>query len=75
MTHKISGASILYMTQKTLSEYVGAHGQTETARRAGLTQGSIWQMLQAEREILVTENKDGTVTLKEVKTIRRNTAA
>ena len=62
------------MTQKTLSEYVEAHGQTETARRAGLSQGAIWQMLQAGRRVFVTEMGDGTVELEEIKPIKRNTA-
>jgi hypothetical protein len=63
------------MTQKTLSEYVEIHGQTETARRAGLTQGAIWQMLQRDRKVLVTENGDGTVLLEERKPIKRNSTA
>jgi predicted DNA-binding protein (UPF0251 family) len=63
------------MTQITLSEYVELHGQAETARRAGLSQGAIWQMLRAERRVFVTETGDGTVTMEEVKPIKRNTAA
>lgn len=63
------------MEQKTLSEYVSEHGQSETARRAGLTQGAIWQMLKTKRRVLVTDNGDGTVALEELKPIKRTTAA
>jgi hypothetical protein len=70
-----SAASIFHMTQKTLSEYVEAHGQTETARRAGLSQGAIWQMLQNGRRVFVTEIDAETVELEEVKPIKRSTVA
>jgi len=63
------------MTQKTLAEYVSAHGQSETARRAGLSQGAIWQMLKSDRKVYVTEQDDGTVALEEVRPIRRTTSA
>jgi hypothetical protein len=63
------------MNQTPLQEYVALHGQTETARRAGLTQGAIWQMLQSERRVFATELDDGTVQLEEIKPIKRNTTA
>jgi hypothetical protein len=65
------------MKQISLEEYVELHGQTETARRAGLTQGGIWQMLQAGRRIFVKERADGTdlIDLEEVKPIRRSVTA
>lgn len=75
LTTEISAASIYCMTQITLSEYVSLHGQTETAMRAGVTQGAIWQMLQGGRRVFVSENADGTVVLEEIKLIKRNTAA
>lgn len=63
------------MNKIPLSEYQAIHGQTETARRAGVTQGAVWQMLQSNRQIFVIEHDDGTVELEEIKKIRRNSAA
>lgn len=63
------------MIKKSLAEYVDIHGQTETARRAGLTQGAIWQMLRSGRKIYVTETGIDTVALEEVRSINRNTSA
>ncbi len=71
MTQKNSKTIILIMNQIPLSDYVAKNGQTATARRAGITQGAIWQMLKSPRQIFVTENKDGTVYLEEIKPIRR----
>jgi hypothetical protein len=63
------------MDRTPLSEYVDLHGQTETARRAGLTQGSIWQMLKSERRIFVIEHDDGSISLEEHKQLARRSAA
>jgi hypothetical protein len=63
------------MKQKSLAEYVEIHGQTETAKRAGLTQGAIWQMLRDGRRIFVTETGEDTVALEEVRSITRNSSA
>lgn len=49
-----------------LAKYVELHGQTETGRRVGLTQGAIWQMLKSSRIIYVIE-KDGKTILEERK--------
>lgn len=53
-----------------LSKYVDEHGQTETARRTGLTQGAIWQMLRAGRKVYVTDEENGFATLEERRPIR-----
>lgn len=50
------------MKETPLSEYVEAHGQTETARRLGLTQGSVWQMLKAGRAVLILEAECGAIS-------------
>lgn len=52
-----------------LTEYVELHGQGETARRLGITQGAVWQMLRANRQIYVKEAL--TVEAYEVKPIGR----
>lgn len=62
------------MDRRTLIDYVNEHGQTTTARRAGLSQGAIWQMLKSSREIYVIDNGD-SVTLEELKRINRPATA
>lgn len=56
--------------ETTLEQYVKLHGQTETARRVGLTQGAIWQMLASSRQIMVVEGDD--VHLEERKIIKKS---
>lgn len=56
-----------------LATYVEKHGQTETGRRVGLTQGAIWQMLRDGRNIFVIE-KGKTVYLEERKRIGKTAA-
>ncbi|TNE87037.1 MAG: Cro/Cl family transcriptional regulator [Gammaproteobacteria bacterium] len=53
-----------------LNKFVAAHGQTETARLVGLTQGAIWQMLRSGRNICVVKDK-GTAYLEETKRLGR----
>lgn len=63
------------MEKIPLAEYVAIHGQTLTARQAGLTQSAIWQMLSAERQIYVTPISDDFVELSEIRKIKRRSAA
>jgi hypothetical protein len=62
------------MKKTPLSEYVNEHGQTATAKRAGLSQGAIWQMLQSERQIFVLDYGDA-IALEEHKRIGRAATA
>ena len=41
-----------------LKDYVADKNQSEAARLAGLTQGSIWQMLKSKRQIFVVDDGD-----------------
>ena len=49
----------IFMKTLELVDYVALYGQTRTAQRVGLTQGSIWQMLKSGRNIAVIETSDG----------------
>ncbi|MEM1191529.1 MAG: Cro/CI family transcriptional regulator [Pseudomonadota bacterium] len=62
------------MEKRSLQDYVEEHGQTTTARRAGLTQGAIWQMLNSDRQIFVDEDGQ-TVSLSELKEITKRADA
>ena len=57
------------MKEITLQEYIKDHGQTATALRLGLTQGAIWQMIDNDRDITITEKNDGSVSAYERKPI------
>lgn len=60
---RIKGRAILFpMNEITLKMYVDTHGQTETAKRLGLTQGAVWQMLKSSRQIQIRESDDGSVS-------------
>lgn len=61
------------MNNIPLSDYVAEHGQTETGRRSGLTQGAIWQMLQSARNIVVSETSDGSIVIEEIKRLSKPT--
>lgn len=63
------------MNETNLYAYVEKHGQTATAKKLGLTQGSIWQMLKGGRDIIITENPDGTISAYEKKPIGKPKAA
>lgn len=54
-------AILLPMTEIQLKDYVAQHGQTETAKRLGLTQGAVWQMLQSSRAISILVEESGAV--------------
>jgi len=54
-----------------LAKYVELHGQAETGRRVGLTQGAIWQMLRSQRDLSVIELATGEVELMERKRLGR----
>ena len=63
------------MREIPLITYVAEHGQTATAKKLGLTQGSIWQMLDAGRNVTVVEQSDGSITAYEKKPIGKPQAA
>jgi Cro len=74
LTHKNSIASILAMRETELAKYVEQHGQAETGRRVGLTQGAIWQMLKTKRNIFVIESDSGEISLEERKRLGKAVA-
>lgn len=59
------------MIRHTLTDYVDANGQTATAKRAGLSQGAIWQMLKSNRQIFVIEQDDEHILLEERRVLGR----
>ncbi len=65
----VKGIELLHARfPESLAKYVARVGQTETARRARVSQGAIWQMLKADREIYVIESYE-RATLVEIKVI------
>lgn len=50
------------MDQTPIHDYVDLHGQTETAKRLGITQGAIWQMLNDKRKIFIVVGDDGGIS-------------
>jgi len=60
------------MTEITLQKYLTKHTQQEAADAMGCTQGAVWQMLRAQREIYFTLNRKGEVaSFREVKKVGR----
>lgn len=64
------------MKEMPLCDFVEVHGQTETGKLIGMTQGGVWQALRSKRQIIVVENDDGSVFAYEKKPIgKQRTAA
>jgi len=57
------------MSEITLNEYIEIHGQTATAKKLGITQGAIWQMVKNGRDITVVDVGDGEIKAYEKKYI------
>lgn len=47
------------MKEIPLSKFVQSHGQTATAKKLGVTQGAVMQMLRSKRDITIVESHDG----------------
>ena len=62
-------AIVCFMKKIPLEKYLSTPGNTQTglAKKAGLTQGAIFQMVRAGRNIFVIPQADGSVELEEVK--------
>lgn len=54
----------------TLQDYVAEHGQVETSKQLGLSNGAVWVMLGADREIYVKKIR-GKLYYGEFKDFRR----
>jgi len=55
------------MKQFSLKQYVKEHSQQAAAGAIGCHQTNISQMLQADREIYITEDEDGSLSWFEIK--------
>ncbi|MCH8506845.1 MAG: Cro/CI family transcriptional regulator [Ectothiorhodospiraceae bacterium] len=60
-------------TRSTLEQYLSQPGRSQAAlaRRTGVTQGAVHQMLRSGRCIFVVEHDDGSLELQEIKRIGR----
>lgn len=63
------------MRKISLNEYLKEKTQDEVASEIGVTQGAIWQMVRANRQIELTIHDDGRVEAHEIKPIGRARAA
>jgi len=59
------------MTKTPLNEYLKNHSQQELADAVGFYQSAISNMVRSARDITVIENDDGTIELREEKTIAK----
>lgn len=59
------------MKKQTLAEYLSVKGNTQEslARATNISQTAVSKMLRVGRNILVITNRDGTIELREEKTI------
>ena len=62
------------MTEITLKDFLKTHTQQEAANAIGCTQGAVWQMLRAGRDIRFRANKKGVpVSYYEIKAPKSRT--
>lgn len=63
------------MKKISLTEYLKQKTQAEVASEIGVTQGAVWQMVRAGRQIELTVHDDGRVEAHEIKPLGRSKAA
>lgn len=59
------------MNRIPIADYVGMHGQQNTATKLGLTQGAISKMLRVGRNVFVIEQVDGSIEAIEERPVGR----
>ena len=67
LTNKNSKTIIWSMSEYTLQEFCDERSQQAAADIIGVTQGAVWQMLEANREIYIQVPETGDPTFYEVK--------
>lgn len=63
------------MTDIHINEFLMGRTQAEVAEIMGVTQGSVSQMIKAERDIYFREGESGKFSFYEIKRTRRKKAA
>lgn len=75
MTIINSAASISFMNEISLSDFVAENGQKRTADMLGVTQGAVWQMLNSDRLITVVISDKGAISAFEKKPVGKQRPA
>lgn len=63
------------MRKIPLTEYLKQKTQAEVASEIGVTQGAVWQMIRAGRQVELTLHDDGRVEAHEIKPLGKTRAA
>jgi hypothetical protein len=63
------------MKKMSLTEYLKEKTLAEAGEAIGVTQGAVWQMVRAGRQIEMTVHDDGSVEAHEIKPLGRSKAA